>query len=166
MTIVFTKEVDDDGAYGIDPDIYKEFVNVTKITMKNVSYVHQLKVLEAINSLDEIFIEVCDDKEIIIDKLRRYSCVKEIKTMTYSSDSLAYVCTNDLIKFPKLEVVYLVLGNDDLEIQFDDLKYNSLIKKIYLSVTQIGYERNRNEIVTLRMDKERVKVSIIEEVID
>lgn len=165
LTIVFTKEVDD-GAYGIDPDIYKEFANVTKITMKNVSYVHQLKVLEAINSLDEIFIEVCDDKEIIIDKLRRYPCVKEIKTMTYSSDGLAYVCTNDLIKFPKLEVVYLVLGNDDLEIQFDDLKYNSLIKKIYLSVTQIGYERNRNEIVTLRMDKERVKVSIIEEIID
>lgn len=166
LTIVFTKEVDEDGAYGIDTDIYKEFANVTKITMKNVSYVHQLKVLEAINSLDEIFIEVCDDKEIIIDKLWRYPCVKEIKTMTYSSNDLAYVCTNDLIKFPKLEVVHLVLGNDDLEIQFDDLKYNSLIKMIFVSVTEIGYGRNRNEIATLRMDIERVKVSIIEEVVD
>lgn len=166
VTIVFTKEVDDDGAYGIDPDIYREFANVRKITMENVSFVHQLEVLEEIDSLDEIFIKVCDDKEIIIDKLRYYPCVKEIKTMTYYSEGLSYICTNDLIKFPKLEVVHLVLGNDDLEIQLNDLKNNSLIKRIHLSVTQIGYERNRNEIVALRMDKKRVEVSIIEGIVD
>ena len=103
VTIVLSKEDDDDGIYEINPEVYKEFANIKKITIENVTSAYQLEILKSIERLDEICIKVCDDREIILDKLKNYPSVKYITALTYISDDLSYMCSNDLIKFPKLE---------------------------------------------------------------
>lgn len=161
VTIVLSKEDDDDGIYEIHPEVYKEFANIKKITIENVTSAYQLEILESIERLDEICIKVCDDREIILDKLKNYPSVKYITALTYISDDLSYMCSNDLMKFPKLETVRLELGNDNLEMQLSNIEFVANIKKIQIFVTQMGYIGNESEISALSKDMDRVEVSII-----
>ena len=162
VVIVFTKDDEDDGIYGIDTDLYKELVNIKKITIENVSSSYQLEVLEAIEKLDEICINVCNDKDIILDKLMNYKSVKNIKALTYLSNDLSYICSNDLLKLPKLETVYLKLGSDNLEMQFSDWIFNNNVKQIHISVTRMGYMENEEEIRNLVSKSGIVDLSIID----
>ncbi len=163
VTIRFNNTNVDDRTDRIDPEIYREFANIKKITLENVSCSYQLEILKSIECIDEISIEVCNDSEIIIDKLKFFSSVKNIKVLNYLSNDLSYICTNDLASFRNLETVYLELGNDNLEMHFSDNEFSSNIKKIYISVTYMGYMENEREIALLLRDASRVEVDVIKD---
>ena len=153
---------DADSRYGVDIGIYEELVDVKRISLINVSSVFHLNVLDEIKSLDEMFIIVCDDSDIILDKLKNYKCARDIKALTYFSDSLSFFCSNDLTAFSNLEKVNLEFRREDLEIQIDDLGFEKRYKEIRIALNEMAYFENEKEIKLLYKLADIVKVDVIE----
>lgn len=161
VTIVFNTRNLEGKVYEIDTDIYKALVNVKKVKMKNITSAYQLMLLAEIEKLDSLCIKVYDDTEIILDKIKHYRSVKDIRVLEYYSDELSYICASDFVEFSKLETLYLQLGCDDLEMQFGDIKFSNSLKKFHMSVTDTAYMENEEEINELISDMAVVQVDTI-----
>lgn len=165
--VVISFSVDgDESIYGIDSEIYKEFMNIKRLKLEKVSHAYQLEVLDPINQLEELWIDVYDDNEIIIDKLKYYACVKGVRIFSYISYGLLYICQSDFAVFSKLEKVHLLLGNDNLEMEIGDLNFCKNIKEFRVSLTEKGYIGNGREIDSLVASTNVIEVTTLEEAED
>ena len=165
ITILYSTS-SDESLYGIDSEIYKEFVNVKKIRLENVSYSYQLEVLQSINELETLWIDVYDDSEIILDKLKHYVCVKTVREFTYSSYDLLYICHNDLAVFKQLEMAQLFLKNTNIEMEIHSLTFSKSLKKFHIYMSEDAYLSNGRGIDALIANTEIVEVTTLPDMDD
>lgn len=163
VTIVFSKEFDNEMKSEIDSSIFREFGLAKKLTLENIVTSYQLEILKSVKKLEEICIKVLEDTDIILDRIKRYNGVKNIKTLSYFSKNLLYVCDNDLIDFTELENAYLQLESSNIEMQITGLNFNANIEKIHIALTEEGYWANEEKIYSLALSSDVVEVTTIKD---